>query len=129
MATEAIFSDLDFNFTQHPVSEDVSRKNNIAAINQSIRNLLLTKNYERPFNSNLGSPINVMLFEPFSPMLRVMLIKTIEQVIENYEPRIQLDTVNVTFAKDDNSVEISIYYQILNSTSLQQFDLILKRTR
>lgn len=129
MATQSIFSDLDFNFTQHPVTEDVTRKTNVAAVNQSLRNLLLTKNYERPFNSDLGSPINALLFEPFSPMLRIMLRKSIEQVIENYEPRVQLDDVKVNLLEDSNNVEINIFYHIVNTTSLQQFDLILKRTR
>jgi len=129
MATQAIFSDLDFNFTQHPVTEDVARKTNVAAVNQSLRNLLLTKNYERPFNSDLGSPLNALLFEPFSPMLRIMLIRTIEQTIENYEPRIQLDNVKVYLREESNNLEISIYYHIVNTTTIQQFDLILKRTR
>lgn len=129
MATQSIFSDLDFNFTQHPVTDDVTRKTNVASVNQSLRNLLLTKNYERPFNSDLGSPINALLFEPFSPMLRIMLRKAIEQVIENYEPRVQLDDVKVNLLEDSNNVEINIFYHIVNTTSLQQFDLILKRTR
>lgn len=129
MATQTIYSDLDFNFTQHPISEDVTRKTNVAAVNQSLKNILLTKNYERPFNSDLGSPINALLFEPFSPMLRIMLIRTIEQTIENFEPRIQLDNVKVNLREDSNNVEISVYYHIVNTSSIQQFDLILKRTR
>jgi hypothetical protein len=129
MASQAIFSDLDFNFTQHPVTEDVALKTNVAAIKQSLRNLILTKNYERPFNGNLGSPVNSLLFEPFSPMLRIMLVKSIEQLVENYEPRIQLEDVIIILDEDSYSVEINIYYKILNTSTLQQFDLILKRTR
>lgn len=129
MATQSIFSDLDFNFTQHPVTEDVARKTNVAAVNQSLRNLLLTKNYERPFNGALGSPIHALLFEPFSPMLRIMLTRTIEQTIENFEPRVELDNVKVYLREESNNVEISVYYHIVNTTATQQFDLILKRTR
>ncbi|MGA1048851.1 MAG: hypothetical protein ACO3UU_12655 [Minisyncoccia bacterium] len=45
-----IFSDLDFNFTAHPVTKDVSRKYDENAIKQSLKNLLLTRNFERPFH-------------------------------------------------------------------------------
>lgn len=130
MATkQAIFSDLDLNFTRHPITDDVSRKTDTAAVNQSLRNLILTANYERPFNSNIGSPIRALMFEPYSPMLRVLLKTVVEQTVENFEPRISLQDVIISPNEDNNSVSISIYYYILNSTSLQSFQMTLERTR
>lgn len=130
MATkQAIFSDIDLNFTRHPVSDDISRKTDAAAVNQALRNLILTSNYERPFNSNLGSPIRDLMFEPYSPMLRIMLKTVVEQTVENFEPRISLQDVIITPNDSNNSLEISIYYYILNSTALQSFQMTLERTR
>lgn len=130
MATkQAIFSDLDLNFTRHPITDDVSRKTDAAAVNQSLRNLILTSNYERPFNSNIGSPIRALMFEPYSPMLRVLLKTVVEQTVENFEPRISLQDVIISPNESNNSLEISIYYYILNSTSLQSFQMTLERTR
>jgi phage baseplate assembly protein W len=130
MATkQAIFSDLDLNFTRHPITDDVSRKTDAAAVNQSLRNLILTANYERPFNSNIGSPIRALMFEPYSPMLRVLLKTVVEQTVENFEPRISLQDVIISPNESNNSLEISIYYYILNSTSLQSFQMTLERTR
>lgn len=130
MATkQAIFSDLDLNFTKHPITDDVSRKTDAAAVNQSLRNLILTANYERPFNSNIGSPIRALMFEPYSPMLRVLLKTVVEQTVENFEPRISLQDVIISPNESNNSLEISIYYYILNSTSLQSFQMTLERTR
>jgi phage baseplate assembly protein W len=130
MATkQAIFSDLDLNFTRHPITDDVSRKTDAAAVNQSLRNLILTANYERPFNSNIGSPIRALMFEPYSPMLRVLLKTVVEQTVENFEPRISLQDVIISPNESNNSLEINIYYYILNSTSLQSFQMTLERTR
>lgn len=126
---QAIFSDIDLNFTRHPITDDVSRKTDAAAVNQSLRNLILTANYERPFNSNIGSPIRALMFEPYSPMLRVLLKTVVEQTVENFEPRISLQDVIISPNESNNSLEISIYYYILNSTSLQSFQMTLERTR
>lgn len=129
MATDILFSDIDFNFTRNPLSGDVSRKTNEEAIKQSLKNLIMTMFYERPFNSGLGCQIKQLLFEPVTPLLNILIQKHVEQVITNFEPRVDLDKINVAFREEQNSVDIKIYYTILNSSALQTFDLILERTR
>lgn len=129
MAKETIYSDLDLKFTKHPLTRDVSKRVDVAAVNQSLKNLLLTSNFERPFRSGIGTPIKSLMFEPMSPMLRVMLKSVIEQTVYNYEPRIKLEDVGITFSEDENSIDIIIYYYILNTTDLQQFEFTLERTR
>jgi len=129
MATDILFSDIDLNFLPNPLSKDVGRKINDEAIKQSMKMLLMTMFYERPFHSNIGSPINTLLFEPISPMLNVILQKHIEQVLANFEPRIEVDAVQVALREEQNSVDIKIYYRVLNTSALQVFDIILERTR
>ena len=129
MATSVVFSDIDLRFQRHPVTGDVARKINDEAIKTSMRNLILTKFYERPFNSSLGSSVTSLLFEPITPMLAPTIKKTIEQVITNYEPRIDLESVDVTVLEDEYSVDIKVYYRILGSQALKTFEIILERTR
>lgn len=129
MATDILFSDIDFNFTRNPLSGDVSRKTNEEAIKQSLKNIILTMYYERPFNSSIGSQVKQLMFEPITPLLNILIQKHIEQAITNFEPRVDLDKINVAFREEQNSVDIKIYYTILNSSALQTFDLILERTR
>lgn len=129
MATEILFSDLDLNFKPHPLNKDVTRKINNEAVKQSLKLLLLTMFYERPFHSDIGSPIKKLLFEPITPMFNVIVQKNIEQVIANFEPRVSLDKVDVEFSEEQNTVNIKLYYRILNSSALQVFDIILERTR
>lgn len=123
------FSDLDLNFTDHPVTGDVTKKINVEAIKQSVRNLILTKNFERPFHSEIGSQVRAVLFEPASPTTTVVLKKSIEDVINNFEPRVVLDDVIVTGNIDDNAYYIKIYFRIINTETPIDVDLILKRTR
>lgn len=129
MATDILFSDIDLNFTKHPLSHDVSIKTNVQAINQSMKILLLTMYYERPFHSDIGSPIRQLLFDPVTPMLQVLLNRQIEQVLQTYEPRITIQSINVYLNPDNNSIEITIYYVVLNTSAVQSFDIILERTR
>jgi phage baseplate assembly protein W len=123
------FSDLDLNFTKHPVTKDVVRKFDEEAIKASVKNLVLTQNYERPFHSEIGSQIRGLLFEPATPMLNVMLKRAITDTIINFEPRVRLDDVLVTVSPDNNEVYVSINFTIINTTRPITVDLILTRTR
>ena len=123
------FSDFDLNFSAHPATKDVAMKYDEEAIKASVRNLVLTQHYERPFHSEIGSSIRGLLFEPFSPMLNVMLKREITDTIENFEPRVKLDEVNVKMSPDEHYVNVSIYFTIINTTRPVQVHLILERTR
>ena len=123
------FSDLDLNFVAHPVTRDISRKYDDNAIKASIKNLILTKNYERPFHSEIGSQVTALLFENPSPMLQVLIQKAIVDMINNFEPRVELIDVSVDFSIDENSVYVTIEYKIVNTERPQKMELVLERTR
>ena len=81
------FSDLDLNFTAHPVTKDISRRFDENAVKASLKNLVMTSNYERPFHSELGSQVRALLFEPATPMTRVLLERSIIELVTNFEDR------------------------------------------
>jgi phage baseplate assembly protein W len=123
------FSDLDFNFTAHPVTGDLVRRFDEQAIKNSLKNLILTSNYERPFHSEIGSPIKRLLFEPATPMLQVMLERAISDTVNNFEPRVQLLNVDVVVSADTYEVYVTIEFQIINTTQPLTLELTLERTR
>jgi len=123
------FSDLDFNFTAHPVTGDIVRRFDENAVKSSLRNLILTANYERPFHSEIGSPIKRLLFEPATPMLQVMLKRAITDTVNNFEPRVELLDVGVVVSADTYTVNVSIEFRIINTTRPITLDLTLERTR
>jgi phage baseplate assembly protein W len=124
-----IFSDLDLNFTAHPVTKDITRRYDENAIKTSLKNLILTSNYERPFHSEIGSPIKRLLFEPATPMLENMVQRAIVDVVNNFEPRVRLIDVVVNLSPDTNSLYVSIEFTIVNTESPLTLDLVLERTR
>lgn len=127
-----IFSDIDLNFTAMPVpggKGDVAKKYDVNAIKQSVKNLVMTNNYERPFHPEIGSQIQSLLFEPFSPLLQAMLEKTIVNTINNFEPRVQLLKVEVTLNPDNYTAYVSIVFTIVNTETPITIDLTLQRTR
>jgi phage baseplate assembly protein W len=124
-----IFSDIDLNFTAHPVTKDITRRNDDNAIKQSVRNLLLTRNFERPFHSEIGSPIRALLFEPVGPMFVVMMQRAIIDVINNFEPRVEILDVSVNDSIDANAVYITLEFKLVNTERPISLDLVLERTR
>lgn len=129
MAKTRIFSDLDLNFIPHPVTGDLIRKFDDNAIKQSLKNLIMTRNHERPFHSEIGSPIPTLLFEPLTPVTALMIRRTIIDMISNFEPRVDLIEVEVIPSEDNNSLYCSITFKIVNSERPITLDLALERTR
>ena len=123
------FTDLDLNFGKHPVTHDVSVVYDVQAIKGSIRNLILTSNYERPFHPEIGSPIRSLLFGLATPMTSLLIERAIRQTIDNFEPRVSLTNVIVNLSPDNNSVYVTIEFTILNIATVQSVSLILNRTR
>ena len=130
MATlQKIYSDIDFTFTKKPVTADVALSYDSQAVIRSIRNLLSTKHYERPFNPDLGANIDNLLFEPISPLTANALKNEITTTINNYEPRAILDSVNVEAKPDNNAYNVSLSFYIQNATLPTTVTLLLERNR
>ena len=123
------FTDLDLNFGLHPVTHDVTSVYDVQAVKASIRNLILTSNYEKPFHPEIGSPIKTLLFEPATPLLPVLIEKAIRQTIDNFEPRAKLITVDARMSPDNNSIYVTIEFSIVNTSVVQAMNVILTRTR
>ena len=108
---------------------DIVKRYDEQAIKSAVRNLILTSNYERPFHPEIGTQINSLLFEPATPMLSAVLERTIRTAINNFEPRVDLNDVQCVVNEDNNSVEVSIIFTILNTQTPQVLNLVLERTR
>ena len=118
-----------FIVSAHPVNKDVAIKYDEQAIKQSVRNLILTKNFERPFHSEIGSQVRGLLFEPVTEMSVSIIKRSIVDVIRNYEPRVQLVDVFVNVRPDENYVDIRIVFKIINTATPIELTLTLERTR
>jgi len=124
-----IYSDIDFTFTKRPVVGDVALSYDEQAVIRSVRNLLSTNHYERPFNPDLGSNMSALLFEPISPLTASALKNEITTTIQNYEPRASLKEVQVSAQPDKNAYSVYLSFYIENATLPTTVTLLLERNR
>jgi phage baseplate assembly protein W len=124
-----LYTDLDFSFTKTPGRKDIALSYDEMAVARAIRYLLLTKHYERPFQPNLGSGVQQLLFEPATPITISSLKTEIETVITNHEPRVDIVQIIVKEDVDNNSYSVSIEFYIGNNTQTTTVNLLLERTR
>lgn len=128
MATRT-FVDIDPTFLLNPVTNDLAIRTDSRAIAFSIKNLILTGNGERPFNSSIGSPIKRMLFELYGDQMKIVLKKIIADTIFNFEPRVSLIDILINESPDNNLIYVSVQYKIKNTEQPYQVDVTLQRTR
>lgn len=130
MATiQKIYSDIDFTFTRKPVTNDVALSFDQQAVVRSIRNILLTKQYEKKFNPTFGSNVDALLFENVSPLTASALESEITTAIQNYEPRATVQSVVVSALPDENAYSVTLTFFIENATQPTTITLLLQRDR
>ena len=124
------YSDLDLFFSAKGVSKDISKVTDIQAVKRSVRNLVLTNHYEKPFHPEIGSGVRDILFEPMTPLTAYVITQQIEIVIENFEPRARLISVTAHPDLDRNSYECTIEFYVANTpTELVDLTIFLERLR
>lgn len=123
------WSDLDLNFSRHPVTNDVSRKLNVEAIKRSVKNLILTNKYERLFHPEIGSGLTGLLFELVSPTTATVIESTIRQTLVNYEPRIIIDRISVSGDIDRNGYNVTLEFTTINTVQPVTIEFFLERLR
>ena len=124
------YKDLDLFFGKTQGSTDISKITDVEAVKRSVRNLVLTNFYEKPFHPEIGSGVREMLFENMTPLTSIILSKKVQDVIENYEPRARLVGVKARPDLDRNIYEMTIEFYVVNApTELQTVDVFLERLR
>lgn len=123
------YKDLDLNFTSHPVRKDVNKHVNEMAVINSIKNLILTGHYERPFQPDIGSNIQKLLFENMDNITATAIQREILQTIKNFEPRVTIDTITVKPDFDNNSFTVGMNFYIINRTDPITIQFFLERAR
>ena len=125
----SVFRDLDLDLTVHPNSKNLITLTGDDAVSRSLRNLLQYDHYEKPFNPDFGSNIRRSLFENFGTQTAITLRNEILQVIRNYEPRVEVEAVDVVALTDENRYRIVIKYFVVNEPTLRTAQLFLERLR
>lgn len=123
------FKDLDLSFKINPFSKDLYLKKDEEAVKTALKHLILTKNFERPFHPEIGTQVHSLLFENFSPAVRLAMERTIQDAINKYEPRVNLNSVSIMEMQDNNDLEVTINFTLKNINRPITLTTILTRVR
>lgn len=123
------YKDLDLDFFANSTTKDIIKKSGEEAVKRSVRNLIFTNFYEKPFRHNIGSNVRGLLFENSNPLTMIYLQDAIIEILENYEPRIRLEDVVVTEDLDNNGFNVRLSYIIRQRELPVTSSLFLERIR
>ena len=156
----SLFKDIDLSFDIKPgvkqtngnFKGDVYKKNEIAAVKQSVQNLILTNYYEKPFQPFFGGNIRSMLFENMEAYDKLTMTGMIFDAITVWEPRAKVEEIkyvegaDVTVVRvpslkvnqeriynenlsDKNTISVTIVFRIQDIEELIQVTTNLNRLR
>jgi len=123
------YSDLDLDFLRHPTTSDVSIKTGNEAIKRSIRNLVFTNFYDRPFRSYIGGHVRKLLFDNIDSFTPQHIEDSILSTINNFEPRVKDVVVRVSADFDRNGFNVELQYVIKNREEPVITSIFLERIR
>jgi phage baseplate assembly protein W len=123
------YKDLDLNFILHPVKKDLIKVVGERAVINSIKNLVSTNHYEKPFNPSFGSNLRRLLFENADKLTATLIEREITEVITNYEPRASVSSVTVSPTTDLNGFNVELEFFIVNRTDPIAINFFLERIR
>ena len=124
-----IFKDLNLDFQQNSATKDIQKLTDVEAVKRSVRNLVNTNHYEKPFHPEIGSNLRGMLFELMSPQMNHVISKQIENLINNYEPRCNLTQVHTQPMFDRNGYSVQISFMVNNYQEPVIVESFLERLR
>tara|TARA_R110002020_G_scaffold180214_8_gene374480 strand:- start:345 stop:773 length:429 start_codon:yes stop_codon:yes gene_type:complete len=127
--TSRIYKDLDLDFGRNTTTNDVNKLTDVEAVKRSVRNLINTSHYERPFHPELGCGIRGLLFEPITPLTSLNLQRKVEEVLTNFEPRIRLVQVLSRPNADLNRYSLRISFYVIGTTLPVTVETFLERLR
>ena len=119
----------DLTFSRQPITGDVSLVLDNRAVISSVKNLLQTNFYDRPWQPSLGSNVNALLFENITSLMETTIEQEIRNVINNFEPRVTIDKINVSANTQEDGYNITLQFFIGNNTQATQVSVFLERTR
>lgn len=123
------YADLNLAFLKHPIFADVTPLNDIDAVKQSVKNLVLTNFLEKPFHPEIGGNVTRLLFEPADSFTAIAMRDEIQRVLDEYEPRINALNIEILDDSDKNSYRVTIGFNIIYINLETEVSFNLQRLR
>ena len=123
------YIDISLAWEPNPLNGDITTLRNVRAINNSLKNIIMTYQLEMPFNADFGSQVSTMLFDPVDFATAGILELEIEKAIEADEPRVEIENIHIDPDDDNMQFIVDIEYKIIGSEEIFKVTQILQATR
>ena len=123
------YKDIDLSFEPNPNTKDIFKKNDVSAVKQSVKNLLLTNRFEKPFRPNFGGNLSNLLFELVDSFSDREARVQIQNAISLYEPRALVLEVSVNPSPDNNLIKVKVVFQVINTEEIVSLETSVSRLR
>ena len=124
-----IYKDLDLDFGRNTVTNDVNKLTDVEAVKRSVRNLINTNHFERPFHPEIGGNVRALLFENITPLTALNLQRKIEEVLNNFEPRAKITQILADPDIDRNGYRLEIKFYVIGIQNPITVETFLERLR
>jgi|TARA_S200002703_G_scaffold113191_1_gene98685 phage baseplate assembly protein W len=126
---EVQYRDFDISFRANPITGALNILKNNDAVKRSLRSLILTDRFERPFRPFYGSTVRASLFENFDVLTESAVRDTIKRTIIEQEPRVELLDVRVLANEDRNLLNVTIIFRVKNDAQEDTLTVVLEGIR
>ena len=124
-----IYKDLDLDFGRNIVTNDVNKLTDVESVKRSVRNLINTNHFERPFHPEIGGNVRALLFENMTPLTALNLQRKIEEVLNNFEPRAKITQILADPDIDRNGYRLEIKFYVIGIQNPITVETFLERLR
>ena len=121
------YVDFDLDFDKHPAHGDLTQVKKTTAISRSLKNILNMNSGERLFQPDIEGGLGSLLFENFSDLTTSRIESKIRQAIGKFEPRADVQSVNVKPSPDENAYLVNIVYIPDNDIQETNLEVYLER--
>lgn len=122
------YIDADFLFNKHPMTDNLTIKKNVNAVKQSVLHLLQLKKWDKPFHPEIYSPVYDFLFDNISAVSQVVIESEIIKYLNRHEPRLIIESVDVSFP-NPNEIQCTVSGEIINISTPITITTLINRLR
>ena len=121
------YVDFDMDFDKHPAHGDLTQVKKSTAISRSLKNIIMTNPGERLFQPDVEGGLGPLMFEQFNDLTTSRIESKIRQAIGKFEPRADVQSVNVKPSPDENAYLVNIVYIPDNDIQETNLEVYLER--
>jgi len=124
-----LYTDIDLTLAKNSSTGDIFRKKDAASVKQAVMNLVQTSRFEKPFKPGFGADITNQLFELANAETGIEIENQIRNSLERFEPRAVIRELLVKSNSDQNSINVFLEFQVVNTNEIVSFETTLSRLR